>query len=300
MAYRIAGPDPTAGGPVVLLVHGMAGSSVTWGAAMAQLGDRMTVIAPDLLGHGESDKPAHDYSLGAHATGLRDLLIALGVERATLVGHSFGGGVAMQFAYQFPERCERLVLVASGGLGPEVTWLLRLMALPYVEYLMPVLFPPQVREFGNAVIRQLARLGLRSPGLEEQWRNYASLTEGSSRQSFLRTLRSVVDVTGQTVSANDRLYLTTLVPTLIVWGRNDRFIPVGHALAAHQAVPGSRLELLEASGHFPHCEETQRFVEVLRDFLDTTAPVEFDERQWRAVLTGGRPTVTEDQAAQVG
>ena len=112
-------------GPVVVLIHGMAGSSETWEPVLDELAEHCTVVAPDLLGHGDSDKPRGDYSLGAHASSIRDLLIALGHDRATIVGQSFGGGVAMQLAYQYPERCERLVLVASGGLGQEVALLLR-------------------------------------------------------------------------------------------------------------------------------------------------------------------------------
>lgn len=288
VTYLAAGPDAAEGHPVVLLVHGMAGSSATWRAAMPELGRHHTVLAPDLLGHGGSDKPRHDYSLGAHAAGLRDFMIALGVERATIVGQSFGGGVAMQFAYQHPERCERLALVSSGGLGPEVSWLLRAMTLPGVEYLMPILFPSFVRDAGNVLSRQLGRLGVRLPGIEEQWRNYVSLTDPGNRESFVRTLRSVVDVGGQTVSAHNRLYLASRVPTLILWGRNDRYIPVDHAHAAHAAIPGSRLEIFEGSGHFPHIEEAERFVEVLGDFLATTEPSRFDEREWRLVLGAGR------------
>jgi pimeloyl-ACP methyl ester carboxylesterase len=290
IAYRIAGPEVTSEQPVLLLVHGMAGSSDTWQDVMRQMGPGVTVIAPDLLGHGASDKPPpHDYSLGAQATGLRDLMVALGVEQATVGGHSFGGGVAMQFVYQHPERCERLVLVSSGGLGPEVSWLLRAMALPGMEYLMPVLFPPLVRDAGNALGRQLARLGLRATGIEEQWRNYTSLVDGASRRSFVRTLRSVVDVGGQTVSAHDRLYLASHVPTLIIWGGRDHFIPVGHAHAAHAAIPGSRLEIFDTSGHFPQRTEPRHFAKVLRDFLETTEPFRFDQREWQAVLSAGRP-----------
>lgn len=287
VAYWTAGPDPSEGRPVVVLVHGMAGSSTAWREVMPRLGGPFTVIAPDLLGHGRSDKPPHDYSLGAHASGLRDLMVALGVERATVVGHSFGGGVALQFAYQHPERCQRIVLVASGGLGPEVSWLLRAMAAPGVEYLMPILFPSFVREAGNALGRLLGRFGLRAPGLEEQWRSYASLTQPGNRRSFVRTLRSVVDVNGQVVSAHDRLYLASRLPTLIIWGRNDHFIPVGHARAAHAAIPGSRLEVFDGSGHFPHREQPERFVEVLGEFLTTTEPMHFDERRWRSILTSG-------------
>src|SRR5215216_3825371 len=125
VVYRIAGS-----GPPVVLVHGMVNSSRHWEAVAKRLADRYTVIAPDLVGHGDSATPRGDYSLGAHASVIRDLLSALGVERATVVGHSFGGGVAMVFFWQFPHRVERLGLVSSGGLGPEVSPLLRSIALP--------------------------------------------------------------------------------------------------------------------------------------------------------------------------
>src|SRR3954464_1149309 len=155
VAYRMAG-DPGDGRPVLLLVPGLAGSSRTWRDVLPKLAEHATVVAPDLPGHGDSDKPRQDYSVGGYANALRDLLIALGIERATSVGQSLGGGVAMQFAYQHPQRCERLVLVGSGGLGTEVSWILRVLTLPGVEYLMPILFPSFVRDAGNVVSRRLA------------------------------------------------------------------------------------------------------------------------------------------------
>ena len=129
--YRRAG-----NGPPVVLIHGMLNSSRHWEAVAARLSADYTVIAPDLLGHGDSATTQGDYSLGAHASGIRDVLSALGIDRATIVGHSLGGGVAMQFFYQFPERSERLVLISSGGLGREVSWPLRLTALPGAEALV--------------------------------------------------------------------------------------------------------------------------------------------------------------------
>ncbi len=270
---------------MLLIVHGVAGSSATWKAVLPALANRYTVVAPDLTGHGESDKTRLDYSLGAHANMLRDLMIALGIERATIVGQSLGGGVAMQLAYQHPQRCERLVLVSSGGLGPEVSWMLRALTLPGVEYLMPVIFPSLAGKAGNAIGRGLARFGWRATHVEQEWHAYVSLTEPGNRQPFLRTLRAVVDPGGQSVSAHDKLYLASRLPTLIVWGRRDRIIPVGHAYAAHAAIPGSRLVIFEGSGHFPHNEEPERFVEVLEHFIDSTEGLELDEAEWRAILT---------------
>jgi pimeloyl-ACP methyl ester carboxylesterase len=286
VVYRTCGPDPAEGAPVLLLVHGMAGSSETWRSVAPALGKSFTVIAPDLLGHGASAKPRHDYSLGAFASGLRDLMVALGVERATIVGQSLGGGVAMQFAYQFPERCERLVLVNSGGLGTEVSWMLRLLTLPGLDLVMPVLFPGFARDAGNAVWRFVGGLGVRAPHLEEEWRSYASLTDPETRQAFVKTLRSVVDFGGQSVSAHDRLYLAEHLPTLIVWGEEDRIIPVAHGRATHEAIPGSELVVFDACGHFPHVEEPMRFVEVLTDFLDRHPPMDPDPKVWQERLQG--------------
>jgi pimeloyl-ACP methyl ester carboxylesterase len=289
VAYRIGGPDPSEGAPVVLLVHGMAGSSATWKAIAPGLCREHTVIAPDLMGHGASDKPRHDYSLGAFASGLRDLMVALRVPSATVVGQSLGGGIAMQFAYQYPERCERLVLVCSGGLGDDVSWLLRALTIPGAEYLMPLLFPSFVRDAGDAVRRRLSSFGLRAPRVEEEWQSYASLTDPATRQAFVKTLRAVIDLGGQSVSAHDRLYLADLMPTLIVWGEHDRIIPVSHAHAAHEAMPGSELVLFERSGHFPHVEEPARFLDVLEDFFARHAPVQLDADLWQDRLVGGRP-----------
>jgi pimeloyl-ACP methyl ester carboxylesterase len=288
VGYRMAGD-----GPVLLLIHGIAGSSAAWREVMPTLAERYTVIAPDLIGHGHSAKPLGDYSLGAYASGMRDLLGALGVERATVVGQSFGGGVALQLAYQHPECCERLVLVDSGGLGREVSWMLRFMTLPGSEYLMPVIFPSFVRRRGNELSRQLHARGVRMGRIAEMWNAYASLTESANRPAFVRTLRAVIDPGGQTVSASDRLYLAAPLPTLIVWGAQDTIIPVAHALAAHEAIPHSRLEIIAEAGHFPHVETPERFLEVLLDFLETTEPARFGAADLQHLLHDRAPLAAE-------
>ncbi|MCC5952596.1 MAG: alpha/beta fold hydrolase [Acidimicrobiia bacterium] len=283
VAYRTAGnPDD----PVVVLIHGMAGSSRTWRDCMDTLADGHYVVAPDLLGHGRSDKPAGDYSLGNHASLVRDFLINVGVERATIVGQSLGGGVAMQFAYQYPEVCERLTLVNSGGLGRDVNLLLRLLSLPGAELVLPIAVPGFVRDRGNEVSRWMHRNGIRPPRVAEMWQAYASLAEPATRTAFLRTLRSVVDPGGQSVSARDRLYLAAAVPTLIVWGDADPIIPVHHGTEAHEAMPGSRLEVFEGVGHFPHVEVPDLFAATLLDFLRTTEPAFIDADHRRRLLVG--------------
>jgi len=274
IAYRVAGQ-----GPLLLLVHGMAGSSLTWRHVMPELAERFTVMAPDLLGQGHSDKPRGEYSLGAHANTLRDLMDTLGYERATVVGQSLGGGVAMQFAYQFPERCERLVLVDSGGLGPEVTFYLRMLTLPGFEWVFPLFCTPRLRDAGSRVGTWLGRAGVQStPARQEVWRSYASLADGESRRAFFRSLRDVIDFRGQAVSALGRLHRAAELPTLIVWGARDPFIPVSHAVAAHEAIPASRLEIFDEVGHYPHCEAPERFVEVLLDFVTSTEPARLQRR----------------------
>ncbi len=282
VAYRRAGE-----GPALVLLHGIAGSSQTWEPAMAFLQHGHTVLAPDFLGHGGSAKPLGDYSLGNHATGIRDFLHVLGIERATVVGQSFGGGVAMQFAYQFPERCERLVLVDAGGLGREVSWMLRLMTLPAAEYVLPLVFSDPVRSVGDSVLGFLHDRGIRHPRATEIWRSFSSLTESSSRQAFTRTMRAVIDPGGQSVSAIDRLYLTGNMPTLIIWGEKDKIIPLVHAHTAHDAIPNSRLEIMKGVGHYPHVEEPVRFVEILCDFLETTEPSHFTPEELRSRLRRG-------------
>jgi pimeloyl-ACP methyl ester carboxylesterase len=281
VGYRMAGE-----GPVILLIHGMAGSSRTWHDVMALLARDYKVIAPDLLGHGESAKPLGDYSLGAYASGLRDLLLGpLGIERTTIVGQSLGGGVAMQLAYQHPELCERLVLVGSGGLGREVSWILRLLTLPAAEYAMPIFFPRFLRDRGNQVGAFLRDRGIHAPHVAEMWRAYTSLAEPENRHAFVRTLRAVIDPGGQAVSANDRLYLAAAIPTLIMWGDRDEIIPVEHAFAAHERMPGSRLEIFEGAGHFLHVEDPGKFADVLTDFIESTEPTPLDTEAYREMLS---------------
>jgi pimeloyl-ACP methyl ester carboxylesterase len=275
-------------GPVLLLIHGMAGTCENWSSVIDPLALRHTVLAPDLPGHGGSAPGGGDYSLGGLAATLRDMLLALGHDRATLVGHSLGGGVAMQFSYQFPEMVERLVLVASGGLGPEVSPLLRAAALPGADLFIGATANVGQRA-GSLVGRALTTIGMRpSADIAEVARGYASLSDGRRRRAFLSTLRAVVGTEGQRIAAADRLYLARELPLLIVWGERDPIIPVRHAREAHEALPGSRLEVFENAGHLPQLEDPGRFIAVVERFLAETEPAEFDREEWRArVLSGG-------------
>ena len=291
-AFRIAGS-----GPALLLIHGVGDKSASWEPVHAKLAQRFTVIAPDLLGHGESDKPRADYSLPAFANGMRDLLAVLGIDRVTVVGHSFGGGVAAQFAYQYPELVERLVLVSAGGVEQDVSFALRLAAMPMgSEALAMVRLPgalPVMRLFGRAV---QALLGSTKFGRDavDTVRLLEGFQDPSALSAFARTLRSVVDGRGQYVTMLDRSYLVESIPVQIIWGEEDLVIPVSHAQTAHAAMPGSRLEIFEKSGHVPHHDHPDRFVEVVERFIDSTRPGDCDQDVLRSLLRTG---ASEDTAA---
>jgi pimeloyl-ACP methyl ester carboxylesterase len=276
-------------GPAILLIHGITSSSRTWRAVMERLAEHHTVVAPDMLGHGHSGKPRGDYSLGAYASSLRDLLAILGIDSVTVVGHSLGGGIAMQFAYQFPNRLDRLVLVDSGGLGEEVSLALRAATLPGAEFVLPLLFSPLTRTAGRTAAGLLSRLGLRASanvrGLAE---GLDSLGDADARRVFVHTARSVIDPRGQRVDARNRLYLSEDVPTLLIWGESDPIIPLEHGCRAQELMPQSRLEVFPGAGHFPFNDDPQRFAAVLGEFIASTQPAQLSEEQIaERLLRGG-------------
>jgi pimeloyl-ACP methyl ester carboxylesterase len=293
--YHMAGS-----GPPVVLIHGMVNSSRHWREVALRLADRHTVIAPDLIGHGDSATPRGDYSLGAHATSIRDLLAVLGVERASIVGHSLGGGVAMQFFYQFPQRTERLVLVSSGGLGREVSPLLRSATLPGVSGLLALAAHPWLlrglRGAGDGLRLAGARQGIYLQAIARALR---PLEQPGARVAFLNTLRAVIDVHGQRVSATDRLYLLADMPTLIVWGERDNTIPLAHGRAAHEAAPGSRFQTLPSAAHFPHLEDPDGLAAILGDFLASTEPAEIEDGDWGAIVAPRAPRARRAAGAAV-
>jgi pimeloyl-ACP methyl ester carboxylesterase len=280
-------------GPLVVLVHGITSSSEVWREVMLQLAERHTVIAPDLLGHGRSAKPRGDYSLGAYASGIRDLLGVLGFERGTAVGHSLGGGIAMQFAYQYPEYCERLVLMSSGGLGREVNPLLRAATLPGSELVLPVLTHSYALRAGEAAASAAGRLGLQfGSDVAEFARGYASLADSDARAAFLQTLRGVIDFGGQRVSALDRIYLAERMPLLVIWGTDDPVIPSAHGRGVLDLVPTAQLVEIEGAGHFPQLDEPYRVARELADFIDSTEPYEWDLEEMREQLRRGPARTT--------
>ena len=293
VVYRVAGS-----GPPVVLIHGMVNSSRHWREVALRLAERYTVIAPDLVGHGDSATPRGDYSLGAHAAVIRDLLAALGIERATMVGHSLGGGVAMVYFWQFPERVERLALVSSGGLGHDVSPLLRAAALPGAGALISL---ATHRAVTGALHGAGDRLRERGSGVGVQLQAVARalrpLESRGAREAFVHTLRAVIDPRGQRVAANDRLYLLADVPTLIVWGERDRTIPIEHGRAAHAATPHSRFVTLPRAAHFPNLEDPEGLAAALEDFIATTEPARLDETAWQALVRNRSTTRQRPRSA---
>jgi pimeloyl-ACP methyl ester carboxylesterase len=284
-AYRAAGE-----GPAILLIHGIGDNSATWETVQTKLAQRFTVIAPDLLGHGKSDKPRADYSVAAYANGMRDLLAVLDIDRVTVVGHSLGGGVTMQFAYQYPQLVERIVLVGTGGVTKDVHVALRLASLPMgTEALALLRMPgavPALQMFGRVIgaVFGSTKFGRDLPDV---LRVLTELPEPTASSAFSRTLRAVVDWRGQVVTMLDRCYLTQSVPVQLIWGQDDSVVPVSHAQLAHAAMPGSRLEIFDRSGHFPFHDYPDRFVEVVERFIDSTEPAAYDQDLLRSILRAG-------------
>jgi pimeloyl-ACP methyl ester carboxylesterase len=283
--YRIAGS-----GPPVVLIHGMLNSSSHWRTVALELASDYTVVAPDLIGHGDSAAPRGDYSLGAHAASIRDLLAAIGIDRATIVGHSLGGGVAMQFFYQFPQRVERLALISSGGLGHDVSPMLRAATLPGMSALLSLTIHPRLLgalwEAGGRLRRREVSLGVYLQAIARALR---PLENAEARGAFLHTLRSVIDVHGQRVAATDRLYLLDSIPTMIVWGERDHTIPIDHGRLAHEAIPHSSFRTLPSAAHFPHLEDPEGLSELLREFIRSTHPGLIEDADWGAVLARRSP-----------
>ncbi len=298
-AYRRAGS-----GPALLLIHGLGCDASTWDAVIAPLAEHFTVIAPDLLGHGTSDKPDADYSLGGYANGMRDLLTVLGVDTATVVGHSFGGGVAMQFAYQFPERTERIVLVSTGGLGTEVTRFIRFLTVPGSSAALGVATWRPWRPVVSAGLRALSRTGVSAVrDLDEVSVIYSGLADRANRRAVQRVTSHVLNWRGQFVTMTDRTYLARLLPVLVIWGADDRVIPASHAEIARQQA-WSDVHVLPDTGHFPHKDQPAAVVGLIEDFVAAHEPAHYHRGRWRSMLRRGDQvalgTASPDPAPALG
>jgi len=298
-AYALAGPPPGTA-PAVLLLHGLACDRHTWDPVIPRLAEKYTVIAPDFLGHGESDKPRADYTVGGYANGMRDLLTILGVDKVTVVGHSFGGGVAMQFAYQFPERTQRLALVDSGGLGREVTPIIRAITLPFFDAVAGAATLPGLRHLNVAALRLLKPVGGGATrDLDEVADILESFKDPRKRRAIRHLVTAVIDWRGQVISMRDRAYLTQAMPICVVWGEDDKVLPASHADVARGLAPEADVTVLSDAGHFPHKDHPDTFVELLDEFIETTRPATYSRARWRRLLLtgGGVPALTAVDSA---
>jgi pimeloyl-ACP methyl ester carboxylesterase len=287
LAYTIAGT-----GAPLLLVHGLGGDRRTWDQVVDVLAKDFTVIAPDLPGHGASHAPAGDYSLGAHASALRDLLVALGHRTATIIGHSLGGGIAMQFAYQFPDRVDRLILISSGGLGPHVTPMLRAATLPGADTVVAGLarLPETVTRPVLGAASKLPGL-LARPDAEPLARSLRQLTRPGPRHAFIRTARTVIDWRGQTVSALRHLNQLADLPILLAWGSDDKTIPPAHHRSAVDLLGSPPYIEISGAGHYPHETAAAQLLPAMQAFLTSSTPFRYSESRWRHLLAAG-PTAS--------
>jgi EmrB/QacA subfamily drug resistance transporter len=269
LVYRVAGT-----GPALLLVHGLFEDALTWRRVIRRLARTHTVIAPDLFGHGESDAPSgiDYYSPSGHAGALRDLLDVLGHDQVTIVGHSLGGGIALSFAYNYPERVHRMALISSGGLGREVHPLLRALSLPGASPALRLLTMRPTLGLLAALARLAKRVRARTAA-RKVWTLQLMLTKAGGRErrkALLTTVRAVIGHRGQRASVLDRMHLLRRVPTLVLWGTRDRMIPAHHASAALASNPGAELALLDGTGHLPHLTRADLVAERLSSFINAT------------------------------
>lgn len=288
-AYAVGGRE-IGTAPVLLLLHGLGCDRHTWDPVWDRLAESYTLVAPDLLGHGESDKPRGDYSPGGYANGMRDLLTILGIDKVTVVGHSFGGAVAMQFAYQFPERTERLVLVDPGGLGREVTVLIRALGLPGYQLGLGLLTLPVLRQLNTGALRALKATGLRDlRDLGEAAAILETLKDSRTRYAVHKLVTGVMDWRGQSISMRDRAYLTELMPLCVVWGQDDRVLPARHARIVSEYAPNAQVTVMADAGHFPHKDHPEAFADLVEEFMASTQPAMYSRARWRRLLKGGGP-----------
>ncbi|HWN35412.1 MAG TPA: alpha/beta fold hydrolase [Pseudonocardia sp.] len=260
------------GAPALVLLHGLGSDRRTWRGVLPTLSRHAHVLALDLLGFGASSKPRDgDYSVAAQAALVRDVVVALGLRRVSVVGHSFGGGVAMSFAYQFPERTATLGLICSGGLGRDLAPALRLAAAPSAAFLAHTVHsrtPGWLHRLGRQVIAQAG--WATTAEIDGALQALDSLRDPAARDAFRRTLRDTVHWSGQRLTATDRLHLLATTPTLLIAGRRDRCIPHEHTIAAHHRLPASELAVLDA-GHFPHLERAQDVARLISTFVSSSA-----------------------------
>ena len=252
-------------GEAIVLLHGIGDSGRTWARVAPALAARYRVLVPDLPGHGLSGRPDAPYTLAWFATVLAAWMMHIGLRRAHLVGHSFGGGVAQWLLLHHREQVDRLAHVAAGGLGREVAFGLRLAAIPFPERFCT----PAAMRLSTLLGRLASRKAFGYPGLAEIWESARLNGIDGTGRAFCRTVRGVIDLSGQFMQTRAGVEgVPTLPPIALFWGAEDRIIPVGHGRLALTLFDGATLEVFAGCGHYPHLQEPARFAAELLSFLD--------------------------------
>ncbi len=250
-------------GPAIVLLHGICDSHRTWLKAAPLLARNHRVIMLDLAGHGLSDRPNASYALEWHARLVGTWLDALGLAEVDVVGHSYGGGVALWMALlNIKTRIRKLALVAAGGLGKDVSFGLRLAALPLI-----------VEHLGQPFMARATRIAMRVIANKIFDRNEvthlaAMNAAAGSARAIARTLRDVIGLRGQQRHIRDRQEdLAALPPVGLFWGDRDPVIPMSHGTQAQEIFGGAQLTRFSACGHFPHREQPREFAAALERFI---------------------------------
>jgi pimeloyl-ACP methyl ester carboxylesterase len=266
VGYRAGGS-----GPAMVLLHGIASNARTWDPVIEELARDHAIVAPDLSGHSRLEQVVGDFSIGGYASLVRDFLMSLGMARVTLVGHSLGGGIALQLLHMAPELVARLVLVDSGGLGTGLGAPLRAASLPGAPLFIRAATSSPTQAAARMAQRMIDRAGVRlSTDMREGMRGFSTLHDPAARQAFVDTARASTGLRGQQVSAVNKLYLMAGVPLLTIWGEHDTLIPIRHAHAAAKLLPHMQLAVIAGAGHFPHVDDPAQFTELIRGFEQRT------------------------------
>ncbi|MGI9252878.1 MAG: alpha/beta fold hydrolase, partial [Thermomicrobiales bacterium] len=256
----VAGPE-TASRKIVF-VHGLGGSQTTWTTVLGEFVGEARVAALDLPGHGLSDKPdskTFPYTIDALADAVGDAIAELGLAPAVIVGHSLGGAVAMHLAHKRPKAVSGLVLIASAGLGKEISG--QLLDLVEAE-------PTPAEARGMLELFFEDKKLILDRGVNDM--HQARLQPGAD--AAMKSISTAVfSRDGQISGLDDRLEDVN-VPTLIVWGAFDRVVPVGHAARAAERIKGSWLEVMSGIGHVPQVEAPARLTETIKRWMKMAGP----------------------------
>lgn len=254
------------GGPPVVLIHGLGASAEIWSFNIGPLASRNRVFVPDLPGFGRTAMPPWmDFSPAAYSRFVAEFMTALGIGRAALVGHSLGGGIALRVILDDPGRVERIVLASSAGLGRDVSLPLRIASLPFFDRFF---FKPPLPVFTRFLHRLVYDPAAISPAFARMY--YEMFFQPGSMRAFTGILRAIATLRGARPGILEPIREglgSVAAPALIIWGRQDRILPVSQGIDAAGRIPGARLCIFDRCGHMPNIEYPEKFNRILLGFL---------------------------------